>query len=773
MKTPIIAFFLFLFNFSISAQITPLQSKILRQEFSQHINKLRLSLELEPLIHNEILRKAAKNQSVYIAKNKKLSHEQSKSYLNTPFKRVQFFEGNEFDMVGENVLYTKEIKLPLRQQDLADIAKDMFISWKNSPGHYANMVNPYFSFEGIDFHLGSGEPIIYATQVFAKRGAQIEGQLSDNAFGLELGDGTCTSVNRLYSNSFLHMGNAVQIQGNDVILNYHNIERLKQILSEEKDGFSIDLLTAEQLECGKPNELDFSPLYDGILLKPIYRDEILANNTAKGDYRIISKIGTIPEHLQDKQLYPSLLILKNEKVCRYIIPADTPSKSYKLRPVKPKLINPQNVVLKKEGIIASQELNYDFQTNKVIPLKYPKLQNLGHEIHSVKITSYSSVEGEKEKNANLHNARANTIKNHLVKHLKISLDKVSIDSKENWDKMNYQLQYYFADSLLSLSKDSLKQLLKTDDDSLPWDSLLFEQRKSLATINYFGILKEDVSEKEILGTNLRSAISQDDADLANKVLYNLYHSEFDLSDLIYEDVIFSALLNNPKLVQNVAAIFTKSYYNDIGKKTEFLSNWINRKEDLTASGIYNLLHLQTLLSVDLMNIWDLSSKRLSNVIHPRRVKHLIPENLDNELMLNLHLTFINYFGQINDDDNITKSFNFISNYFKVHSLTLQDELDLALFFNHWSVHRMAIGILLPKFNEGKLNEEGIFTLLCTINSKNKGNFSEIYKKLTAEAIKTNKSRWCSWVQSELQILRDEDVKKLYCEECNKLSHQHH
>jgi len=773
MKTPIIALFLFLFNFSISAQITPLQSKILRQEFSQHLNNLRQSLELGPLIHNEILRKAAKNQSVYLTKIKKLSHQQSKSYLSTPLKRVQFFDGNEFDRVGENVLYTKEVKLPLRQQDLADIAKDMFTAWKNSPGHYANMINPYFSFEGIDFHLGNGEPIIYATQVFAKRGVQIEGQLSDNAFGLELGDGNCTSANRLYSNSFLHMGNALQIQGNDIILNYHNIEILKQVLSEEKDGFAIDLLTSEQLSCGRPNELDFSPLYDGILLKPIYRDEILANNTAQGDYRIISKIATIPKDLQEKQLFPSLLILKNKTVCKYVIPAFSPSKSYELRPIKPKLINPQNVVLKREGIIASQELKYDFQTNKINPVKYPKLETLNYEIHSVKISSYSSVEGEEEKNIDLHDARAKTIKRHLLKHLNIAPDKISIDSKENWDKMNYQLQYYFADSLLNISKDSLKQLLKTGDKSLPWDSLLFEQRKSLATVNYLGTLKEDVSENEILSINLRSALLQEDTNLANKVLYNLYHSDSDLSDLIYEDVIFSALLQNPKLVQNVAAIFTKSYYNDVDRKTEFLSNWINRKEELTKFGIYNLLHLQTLLSIDLMNIWDLSSKRLSNVIHPRRVKNLIPKNLDNELMLNLHLTFIDYFGQINDQVNITKSFNFISNYFRVHSLTLQDELDLALFFNHWSNYERAIRLLLPKFKEGKLNEQGIFILLYTINRKSKGSFPKIYKQLTTEAIKINKNRWCHWIYSEFQILRDEDIKNLFCEECKELIHQHY
>lgn len=775
-----ITLFLLLISSSISAQITPAQSKELRIEFSKHINKLRLSLELEPLIHNEILRKAAKMQSVYIAKTKNLSHEQAKPYLSTPFKRVQFYDGFEFDMVGENVLYTKELKLPLRQQDLADIAKDMFFSWKNSPGHYANMVNPYFAFEGIDFHLGNGEPIIYATQVFAKRGSEIEGQLSENAFDLQEGDENCTRVNQLYSSSFLHMGNAVQIQGNDVILNYHNIEVLKEVLSDTKDGYAVDLLSYEQLKCGKPIELDFSPIYDGVLLKPIYRDEILANNTAKGDYRITSKIGTIPEGLMGKRLYPSLLILKNERVCKYVIPAFTASKSYDLRPIKPKLINPPSAVLKREGIIAVQELNYDFEANKVIPVKYPKLQSLEHAVHSIKITSYSSVEGEKQKNTKLHNNRANTIKRHLLQHLEISADKVSIDSKENWEKMNYQFQYYFAEDLLVLSKDSLKQLLNTNDDRLPWDSLLFEQRKSLATINYRGKLKENASEKEVLALNLRSAILQKDFDLANKVLYNLYYSESDLSDLIYEDAVFFALLEEPQLVGNVAAIFTKSFYNDKDRKTEFLSSWINKNEGLSEAGIYNLLNLQTLLSSDLLNVWDLSSKRLSNVIHPSKIKNLIPENLDPKLVLNLHLIFIDYYGHINDSDNISKSFDYISNYFKTHSLTLRDELDLALFFNHWSVYEMAIGLLLPKFQEGKLNEEGIFILLYNMNGTSKGRFPEIYKQLTIEALKLNKKRWCRWVRSEFQMMRNEDVKRTYCEECEELfkqerqqQHEHH
>ena len=157
-----------------------------------------------------------------------------------------------------------------------------------------------------------------------------------------------------------------------------------------------------------------------------------------------------------------------------------------MRPFSPKLKNPTNIKLKKNGIIESQEIVYGFQTNITTPIKYPPIEQKKHPIHAVEITSYSSVEGDENKNSILHNDRAETIKQHISSKLKVQPSKITIDAKENWGKMYFQLRYFLANDLADLSKDALKNILATDDNSLPWDSLLFNQRKSIATIYYEG-----------------------------------------------------------------------------------------------------------------------------------------------------------------------------------------------------------------------------------------------------------------------------------------------
>ncbi len=753
---------------SISAQISELDYIELRRELSQKINQLRNSKGLKPLESNIILRKAAKNQSVYMAENKKLGHSQLKFELGSPKKRVKYFKGFEFVLVGENVLHTSRIRLPLNKKKLESIADEMFLSWKNSSGHYANMVKPEYEFGDIDFQYDSGKQVIYATHVFGKRGIQIKGQLSNNAFGLIEDEDDCYSEYGSIDNILANMGNDISIEGNKVMFYYHSFYYFNQIFSSNNDGIAIDLVFRDQLSCGSPNQIDYSPIYDGILLKPVYKDEILRNNIAKSKYRIIAQIGTIPDSLMSRAFSCSIVLIKNGKKCKYLIPGDVPSKRYQLRPIKPRLKNLKNIRLEKSGIIETHELIYDFETNITTPIEYPTIKENSNSIHSIEILSFSSVEGDARKNEVLHNQRAQAIKRHLLQELKNQNPKITIDAKENWDKMYFQLRYFLADDLAVLPKETLKNIIASKDDRLPWDSLLFNQRKSIAIIHYEGTAIDASDKDKILKMNFKTAVLNKNFNLANKALFEMYYAETFSSEFLYEEAIFKTIIQYPELTQNVAALLSKSYKNNLSKTIEFLFNWLNKEKEISKESKYNLLHLYTLLSSDLLNSWDISAKRLSNVIHPTIVENLIEDDFDSELMLNLNLTFIRYFGQINDRPNTTKAFDFIVDYFSARTLNIEDEIDLALFYNDWSRYDLTNKNLLIRFNEGELNERGVFILLKTLNFYKKDNEGiSWYEDIYLKALELNPQRWCTWVREEFQILRDEEIKNLYCDKCEK------
>lgn len=755
-----------LFKIVALSQISESTYNSLRQELNSEINALRIEKGAKPLASKIILKKAAKIQCTYMVKTRKLSHEQVNPKFANPLKRVQFFKGYDYDLVGENVLSSRPIELPLRGAAIKKLAHEMFTSWNESPVHYANMINPNYEFGGIEFLYSSKENIIYATQVFAKQGVKIEGQLSENSFGLTKNEEDCNdNIFKDYSNILANMGNAVYIRGNKVMLYYHDIEVFKEIFRGPKDGIAIDLIFRDQLLCDSLNKLDVSPIYDGILLKPVYRDEILQNNTAKSDYRIISPVGHIPDLLLQKQVSCSIIFIKNGNSCRYRIPGYVHSEEYDLISLTPRLINPNTVKLKNRGIVASEEITYNFKTNQPQPISLPNIDLRNQKIHSLEITSFSSVEGNEISNASLHTERAHSIKKHILTKSKNKNIPISIEAKENWDKMYFQLRYHLANDLADLPKDSIKNLLDTENNRLPWDSLLYEQRKSSLTINFEGSFSEVQDKEKWLAMNFKTALSDKSYDLANRVLFNMYESNIIFEELLFEDFTFRKIMESPQLTQNVAALLSKTYTNDPVRTIEFLFNWMNKEELLSEDAKRNLIHLYTIISIDLLDDWDISSQRLSNVVHPDVVRRLGIKNLQPELVLNLNLVFIQYFGQINDGPSISKAFNFITSYFSAGNLSIEDEVKLSLFFNSWSRYDLCIKQLRDDFDEISQHEEALFTLVQTVNFYPEYEDLEDYKELHQKAVDLNSGRWCTWVRRSFQLLRDQSVKDLFCEKC--------
>ena len=101
MAKSILPFLLLFISLSIPAQISEGEYTKLRKALSQKINQLRISKKLDPLGSDLILRKAAKNHSEYMAKQSKLSHNQNKYEMANPTRRVKFFNGDDFEIVGE------------------------------------------------------------------------------------------------------------------------------------------------------------------------------------------------------------------------------------------------------------------------------------------------------------------------------------------------------------------------------------------------------------------------------------------------------------------------------------------------------------------------------------------------------------------------------------------------------------------------------------------------------------------------------------------------
>ena len=739
----------------------------LRTELANHVNELRISLGLPALIEHDVLQKAAYLHSTYMAKYDMLSHDEKKGSLATPAKRVRKSGSKDFEIIGENILYSEKQEFPLRKKEVAELAKKMFMQWKKSPGHYANMIDPEYVYGDFGFKTQSKKKIVYATQVFGKLGVRIEGQLSNNAFGLRAQQQDCDGLFKNLVNILTNVCNSVVIEDGQAKLYYHDLAYFKRIFSGPKDGLAVDLITKEQLECGQPNQLDLSPVYDGVLIQPRYRKELLDSNEALSEYRLIANLGKIPESFNHKKYLPSIVVIKNGLKCKYLVPANAPSKNYELRPFDPVPYDPKNVSLIHKGVIASEELHYNFKTNIITPINYPKIREKGTgKVHSINIVSYSSIEGDSLKNISLHESRGETIKRHLTGQLKTKGIPITIETYENWAKMYFQLNYLFADSLTLIPKRELRDLIAAGDTTLYWDSLLFDQRKSTANINYYGEISTSTSLKAKTELSLRTALATGNWNLANKAMYEMYKVESIDPELLLSGYVFDAFKAHPELVQNAAALLSRCYDHDIYKSAEFINSWLQREKDLSPTALSNLLHLYALTGVKLLKTWDISAKRLSNVLHPTKVERLIHENIPPELMLNIQLTFLQYYGHTNDAPGINKSFNFIVEYFTDANLPIEDTKNLVKFFNKWSRYDLTNKFLIPMFDADKLDTEATFILAHTLTKYNLSTDEPKYIAIHEKAAELDREQWCQWINEEFQILRNHKIKRAFCALCD-------
>ena len=144
----------------------------------------------------------------------------------------------------------------------------------------------------------------------------------------------------------------------------------------------------------------------------------------------------------------------------------------------------------------------------------------------------------------------------------------------------------------------------------------------------------------------------------------------------------------------------------------------------------------------------------------------------NPLFLNFHMMRIKYFGQINEADEITESFDFITAYFRDQATTVEDDIALSMFFNGWSRYDLTTELLQDRLWDDKLNEQGSFVLAKTLTAYPYTKYAKRIKEsqlLAAhkKAMEFNQERWCNWINLDFQNLRMESIKNLYCKECKK------
>ncbi len=161
--------YLFLLPFLGISQLSDQQKDQLREALSERINEQRVKKRLDPLIFNDTLRRSAQQHSEYMAKTNLLTHNQRSRDFSSPKKRVEAIAGDDFELVGENILYVYVEDFTLTDEDIEKIADEMFELWKDSRLHYQNMMSRDYQYADLGFESNPKKERIFATQVFGSK----------------------------------------------------------------------------------------------------------------------------------------------------------------------------------------------------------------------------------------------------------------------------------------------------------------------------------------------------------------------------------------------------------------------------------------------------------------------------------------------------------------------------------------------------------------------------------------------------------------------------
>lgn len=154
-------------------QALALDTQKVEREIHRLTNAMRAEKGVAPLQPLPELDSLARNHSINMAQNGFFSHSDPEG--RSPFDRMEHFLPGLLTMgSAENIAMRG-----LSGDDELMVALGLVTQWRNSPGHYSNIMNPAYRQLGVGIGTGSGN--VYATQNFTSALVMLETDLPKRA----------------------------------------------------------------------------------------------------------------------------------------------------------------------------------------------------------------------------------------------------------------------------------------------------------------------------------------------------------------------------------------------------------------------------------------------------------------------------------------------------------------------------------------------------------------------------------------------------------------
>lgn len=750
--------------------------------FLQKLNKHREEKGLGKLQTDEVLRLAANDQAKYMDSTRVVGHIQKIKGKEAPQNRVRYYKGTHGN-IGENciLIYLKKpmqvkySKTPITVNTVEQAAEALFLGWKNSPGHYKNMIEPSFDVGSLGFSFSADSSALYCAQVFAaKPFIPLKGLESPlDAYGIK--DENPKTCGVFKSPQFEHIMQTTTfvIMDNDSMgISSEDYPALKAFFNQPKDAVYLDIVLREQFVCANNNLLHGSDVYDGTMLPPVYFKDLYKRNEAVGEKNFFAVLCKIPSTFKNYKYEVNHGFIKENVACKYIWRRCAPEKNLQALPLYPKWVKLTNENIEADSFSGELYFNIPFGRGKTTLYEEEQIQLRKRlEIYrpflkEVTIKTYSSVDGPTSINIRIQQERAEALKMEIEKTTG-KLSAIEIESKENWDDFYKQIENSPFRRLKELPKEKVKEILKNRKMLDSMDYLLGKTRIAQVRVRLEATIDNNSSPYLILGAYKKAVLARDSLKsfrYQNKLVQAVLRKELTHGDVIqvelpYEKKFLAHWTNyialamfDPELIyshetrqlaikaMNLDTTYAPLQFNMCITSLKFMNDYMD-----------------TLMQIPMLE------RKMKNC--SIRMKSKEDSILVKKMMLNYHIISAYHHWLVHEYDKITPHVESIRNYFEASLLTEKEAIELALMFNFYRKFDWTNELLTPFIKKGTNNEDLLFLFIQTNASAYGTAFNqEEWIALLQKAKKMNVKRFYKWIDVEnFQLMRLDDLKKEFCD----------
>ena len=743
--------------------------------FMSQLNQHRKEKVLSSLGSDPILKKAAKDQSDFMRSKNMVTHGQPTADKSSPEKRVAYYKGTH-DRIGENCIAiylktpmkTKYSKIPLKISTYDQAAQALFLGWKNSPLHYKNMLTPDYELQGLGFSFNADSNILYVAQVFsAKPYTEPKGiDLISSDYGLQVYDAKTCQCMSLPNGRKALSTTGLAFDGDSIFLRSENLPELKKLFNKYNDAIFLDVVLREQFPCGTGNNLHGSPLYDGTPLQPVYFPDIFRLNRAEDTLNLYAPLCKVPAYFKNKQYEVNYSFVKEERACDYISPVETPSRNLEMLQLRPDFLIKKGQPVPPHSLDTEIELYIPYDRGVAIMSSRERekliiaIKDYQPFIRGAVIQTYSSVEGETEKNLYLQQRRGQDILQ-FVRGIAKDLPEIQIDSKENWDG--------FIDALEGTQYAYLAQLEHAEIKARLTDPVLLYEMEYVLNRSRVARLVLSLHIDYHAGSPpvatlaaYKNALQQGDSLTALRCQYILLQNPQLLPEMMRIEVPpirkFAPVLANFLALAGTPEI---EYLKDIHrfvKNAEKLAPFYKPLRFNLCIADVRYMHEfgDTLIPIPKLEKMLLDAAR--------EAKNPEEKVLAYHLLLNFNILSVYNHWMKHEYHKIDRHLENIQVYYPEAALTTDEANRLGLLFNLYMRQRWTTDLVLPFVKKNPNNEDLLFLYVQTSTA-----FDDMREKPDAAVYlergrKMNPSRFHYWIDTEnFQYLRILQLKKLFCE----------